>query len=126
MLSEYHYRCCVTGLDVPGLLNASRIAPWSKDEHNRLNPHNGLCLNVLHHRAFDLGLMTITPSGVIRISSDLRASARKSERAAFVAERDGAKIKAPSKFDSSHKLLKYHNKIVFEAKLFAQHPQLGL
>ena len=80
------------GAGCPGLAKRKHIVPWSKDERNRLNPHNELCLNVPHHRAFDLGLMTITPDGVIRISSDLRASARKSERAAFVAERDGEKI----------------------------------
>ena len=50
----------------------------------------------------------------VRISSDLRASARKSERAAFVAERDGEKIEIPSKFEPpSRKFLEYHNQQIF-------------
>ena len=55
VLAAYSFKCCITGLDVPELLNASHIIPWSKDEANRMNPRNGLCLNAIHDRAFDRG-----------------------------------------------------------------------
>ncbi len=41
---------------------------------NRLNPRNGLALNSLHDRAFELGLFTIRPDDyVIEVSPSLRA-----------------------------------------------------
>jgi putative restriction endonuclease len=57
VLAAYNFQCCVTGLEIPELLNASHIIPWSKDEANRVNPRNGLCLNAIHDRAFDRGLL---------------------------------------------------------------------
>ncbi len=51
ILSLYNQKCCITGLSIPDLLIASHVIPWSKDEKNRLNPRNGLCLNAMHDRA---------------------------------------------------------------------------
>ena len=113
VLSAYRGRCCVTGLAVPELLNASHIIPWRENEHERLNPQNGLCLNALHDRAFDRGLMTITPDGVVQISSRLLAAARESEKAAFIAESDGREIEAPAKFPPGREFLEHHNRNVF-------------
>ena len=48
ILSSYNQRCCITGLSVPDFLVASHIVPWKKDEKNRLNPQNGVCLNSIH------------------------------------------------------------------------------
>ena len=59
VLATYNNTCCITGINHPELLVASHIVPWSKDEQNRLNPTNGLCLNALHDKAFDRGLITI-------------------------------------------------------------------
>lgn len=60
VLSSYENRCCITGIAFPELLTASHIVPWSDDPKNRLNPSNGLCLNSLHDRAFDRGLISIS------------------------------------------------------------------
>ena len=113
VLSAYRGRCCVTGLGVPELLNASHIVPWRENERERLNPQNGLCLNALHDRAFDRGMITITPDGVIRISPRLLAAARKSDKSAFIAESDGREIEPPAKFPPERKFLEYHNRNVF-------------
>ncbi len=59
VLSAYESRCCISGLSEPRLLVASHIVPWRIDPANRLNPKNGLCLSLLHDRAFDLGMITI-------------------------------------------------------------------
>ena len=48
ILSSYNQKCCVTGLSISDFLVASHIIPWAKDEKNRLNPHNGLCLCILY------------------------------------------------------------------------------
>jgi putative restriction endonuclease len=71
VLASYNFKCCITGLGIPELLNASHIIPWSKDEANRVNPQNGLCLNAIHDRAFDRGLLTVTPEFKIKISKSI-------------------------------------------------------
>jgi putative restriction endonuclease len=71
ILSSYNMKCCITGLSVPDLLVASHIVPWAKDEKNRLNPHNGVCLNAIHDKAFDKGFITITTDYKIKVSQQL-------------------------------------------------------
>ena len=73
VLSAYNNRCCITGLAVPALLTASHIVPWASDASNRLNPRNGLCLNTLHDRAFDRGLLWVDDDFVVRFSAKLRS-----------------------------------------------------
>ena len=61
VLNAYGNSCCITGIQCPGLLIASHIKPWSVSDSKteRTNPRNGLCLNSLHDKAFDKGLITI-------------------------------------------------------------------
>lgn len=59
ILASYKSTCCITGINHPSLLVAGHIIPWSIDEKNRMNPRNGLCLNSLHDKAFELGLIGI-------------------------------------------------------------------
>ncbi len=72
VLAAYNFQCCITGLEIPELLNASHIIPWAKDVANRVNPRNGLCLNAIHDRAFDRGLLTITPDFTVKISNSIK------------------------------------------------------
>lgn len=58
VLNAYGGRCAVTGLSVRDLLVASHIIPWSEAAGHRLDPRNGIALNALHDRAFDLHLIT--------------------------------------------------------------------
>lgn len=69
ILSSYNLKCCITGLSISEFLVASHIKPWKDDEKNRLNPHNGLCLNSIHDKAFDKGYITITPDYKIKVSN---------------------------------------------------------
>lgn len=71
VLAAYDYKCCITGLEIPELLIASHIIPWSKDGADRVNPRNGLCLNVIHDKAFDRGLITVTPEFAVKVSESL-------------------------------------------------------
>ena len=75
VLSSYNQCCCITGINNPLLLQASHIVSWSKDENNRTNPENGLCLNVLFHKAYDENLLGITPDYEIMIAEDFIGSA---------------------------------------------------
>jgi putative restriction endonuclease len=115
VLAAYDFKCCITGLGIPELLNASHIIPWSKDEANRVNPRNGLCLNVIHDRAFDRGLLTITPEFKIKISKSIKRNDVDSAMQDFLFRYDGSEIKMPTRFLRDASFLKYHNKSVFRA-----------
>jgi putative restriction endonuclease len=113
VLSAYDFSCCVTGIDIPELLIASHIIPWSKASKDRLNPRNGLCLNALHDKAFDKGLMTITSDFKIKISSSIltKSSAPVS---LWIASFEGKSIVAPQRFMPTREFLEYHNKNIFQ------------
>ena len=110
VLATYNHSCCITGINNPELLIASHIVPWSKDEKNRLNPMNGLCLNALHDKAFDSGLITISADDyTIKISSKLKKkNATQSIEQNFL-NMEGKVIRLPDKFLPAKELLKVHN-----------------
>lgn len=112
ILATYNYKCCITGIDNTDLLIASHIVPWSKDEKNRLNPMNGLCLNALHDRAFDKGLITISADDyTIKVSSKLKKNGSVESIEMNFIKLDGAKIILPDKFLPSKEFLKIHNNL---------------
>lgn len=113
VLAAYNFRCCITGLEVPELLNASHIIPWSKDEANRVNPRNGLCLNAIHDRAFDRGLLTVTPNYKVKISSSVKQKIPNTALQDFLLRYDGVEINKPERFLPELKFLKYHNSNIF-------------
>lgn len=112
VLASYSFRCCITGLAVPDLLNASHIIPWAVNMKNGMNPRNGVCLNVLHHRAFDIGLITITADHKVRVSQRVKATA--DETGSFLLWKyDGLNIRLPDRFAPEPAFLTYHNENVF-------------
>jgi putative restriction endonuclease len=115
VLAAYDFKCCITGLGIPELLNASHIIPWSKDEANRVNPRNGLCLNAIHDRAFDRGLLTITPEFKIKISNSIKRDNDDSALQDLLLRYEGSEIKMPTRFLPDTNFLKYHNKSVFKS-----------
>lgn len=68
VLNGYGATCCVTGIDEPSLLVGSHIVPWAEDVSQRLNPRNGLCLNALHDRAFEVGLMAVSDDFRVQVA----------------------------------------------------------
>jgi putative restriction endonuclease len=113
VLAAYNYQCCITGLEIPELLNASHIIPWSKDKANRVNPRNGLCLNAIHDRAFDRGLLTITPEFTVKVSKSVKQVSVSNAVQDFLLKYDGLEINKPARFLPDPKFLKYHNRKVF-------------
>ena len=109
VLANYNNTCCITGLQQPELLIASHITSWSKFENNRLNPANGLCLNALHDKAFDIGLITVSANDYkIHLSSLLKKTDNPSIQNNFL-KFDGKKILLPKKFMPSSEFLKINN-----------------
>ena len=113
VLSSYDSTCCMSAIKHPSLLVASHIVPWAKDEQNRLNPANGLCLSALHDKAFDRGLLTVMPDLKIRVSSILREVEEGPLAMAFLMGLDGRSIRVPKKFAPDNEFLRYHNEEIF-------------
>ena len=109
VLSNFNNQCCITGIEIPELIVASHILPWSKDKGNRLNPKNGLALNTLHDKAFDCGLITVTEDLRVKISSRFY----KHEHIESIKENfinyDGKQLISPKKFYPDLDFLKIHN-----------------
>ncbi len=110
VLSSYSFKCCLTGIDIPELLIASHIIPWSKDEKNRLNPQNGLCLNSLHDKAFDRGLIAFDNNYKLILSDVL-----KKKHNQYFSDLEGKQMTLPKKFLPSIEFLEYHHREVFQA-----------
>ncbi len=73
ILSNYDNRCAITGINIPELLVAGHIIPWAESSsEQKLNPENGICFSSLYDKAFDKGLITVSPDDYsIRLSSAL-------------------------------------------------------
>lgn len=113
ILSGYENRCCMTGLADSRLLVASHIVPWAKDEKNRLNPANGLCLSSLHDKAYDRGLITVTPDFLIKVSPQLKAEETNRFAKDYLIGLEGRKIALPRKFLPQRAFLDYHYRELF-------------
>ena len=44
ILNNYSCRCAICNINIPDLLIAGHIIPWSANKKERLNPQNGICL----------------------------------------------------------------------------------
>jgi len=113
ILSNYSSKCCITGLSDKRLLIASHIVPWHRDEKNRLNPRNGVCLSVLHDKAFDQGLITILPDWRIRVAATLRKNTSSAFLSSSILSLEGQRINLPEKFAPDSTFLEYHNNNIF-------------
>ncbi len=72
LLNKYENTCIVTGINIPNLLIASHIKPWSIcTNEERIDPENGLILSPNMDKLFDSGLITFTNEGKMRISKSL-------------------------------------------------------
>lgn len=108
VLAAYENTCIITGLTKPNLLIAGHIRRWSVDEKNRMNPHNGIAINALHDKAFELGFITITPEYVIRVSPKLSKSGPAQAVEELFFQYDGKLIHEPKKFWPDVTFLKEH------------------
>lgn len=113
VLTSYGFRCSLTGLDVPELLNASHIIPWATSVERRADPRNGLCLNVILDRAFDRGLIAFNDDLTVIVSSRLT---RHHEAGGILVPGGlvGRRLNPPSRFDPDPRALEYHRTTIFQ------------
>ncbi len=108
ILSSYENRCALTGITVPQLLIASHIIPWSENENRRADPTNGLCLNVLHDKAFDRHLITFDENCRLVVSSVLKEGKIPEFQTANFVKLEGAKLILPHRFAPDPRALEEH------------------
>ena len=115
VLHNYGGKCCITHICDEQLLIASHIKPWrDATEKEKTDPCNGLCLNGLHDRAFDQGLMTVHIDYTIEISSRLRKEIPEKIYEKYFVKEDGKTISLPLNCGLPKKqYLQYHNNEIF-------------
>jgi putative restriction endonuclease len=113
VLAGYEYRCALSDIAAPELLNASHIIPWNADPHRRADPRNGLALNALYDRAFDRGLITFDESLRLVISPRLRAADPPAAQRQAFHDMEGKPLRLPSRFAPDPAALAYHRERVF-------------
>ncbi|NLI62975.1 MAG: HNH endonuclease [Methanosarcinaceae archaeon] len=113
VLSAYNNTCAITGIKINDYLVASHIKPWAQDKENRLNPHNGICLNSIHDKAFDKGHITINKDYRIIVSNKLKEFYTNKFIEDVFKKYEGHKILIPNKFEPSKEFLEYHNDVIF-------------
>ena len=116
ILRIYDYRCALTGIDIPQLLLASHIIPWKDVSHKkeRLNPCNGICLSALYDKAFDKGLITISPDDyTIQVSSALLEYKTQAYFDKHFGNISGKQIAIPTYYKPDRDFLAYHKEKVF-------------
>lgn len=105
VLGSYNFTCCISGLNLPQLVEACHIVDWRLSVENRTNPQNGLCLNPLFHKAFDCFLLAITPDYKIIVSDKMIQKTASRKFCNYLNEINGTTIKLPIRFLPSKDLL---------------------
>jgi putative restriction endonuclease len=109
ILVSYRNRCALTGIEDKRLLNASHIVPWKDDSEIRVNPTNGICLNVLHDRAFDRHLITFGEDYKMKIASHVPTIARRE-----LEKVDSGRLELPKRFLPDQCFLEQHRRAFYE------------
>jgi hypothetical protein len=114
VMASYGYQCALTGLAIPSLLIASHIVPWSVSSGRRADPSNGLCLNALHDRAFDNGLITLSDDLAVVLSPVLQEESRLGDLSVALVDYAGRSIRVPDRFAPDPAALAYHREHIFK------------
>jgi len=114
VLASYGNRCCLCGMELKPLLVGSHIKPWSvASEEERTDPENGLCLCVLHDKAYDRGLLTVTTDYQVVVSTAVKKSTVKFTQLTLT-DFDNQPIQMPGRFAPKPEYLQWHREKVFQ------------
>jgi putative restriction endonuclease len=114
VLASYNETCCVCGINIADLLVASHIVPWSVSADLRLDPENGLCLCVLHDKAYDRGLLSLSAELQILISPRIRQGVGPFVQV-VLGDFAGKRIRQPMRFMPRLDLLSWHTENIFRS-----------
>jgi len=114
VIANYNTKCAITGIDIPDLLVASHILPWAKNENERLNPENGICLSALYDKAYDRGYISITEKYHVVLSTDLKKKSKHEFFSKYFSHIEGAPIILPKKYLPNKEFLQFHTDTIFK------------
>ncbi|AXG73864.1 HNH endonuclease [Flavobacterium arcticum] len=114
ILTNYRSKCAITGINIPDLLYASHIIPWSKNEKERLNPENGICLSALYDRSFDKGYLSFSDNYKVLLSSKLKEKSNTEYYSKYFASIENTTLIKPIKYYPSKLFLEYHRDEIFD------------
>lgn len=113
VLANYDNKCGLSGIDIPELLVASHIIPWSENKKERLNPENGICLSSLYDKAFDRGLMSFRDDMTSLFSERLESNVGKEYFKQYFEPVRNKKLITPRKFLPNPVFLEWHRDSIF-------------
>jgi len=113
VVANYSGRCAITGIDIPELLLASHIIPWSKNEEERLNPENGICFSALYYKAFDKGLIGLNEKYQILLSSKLKKKNANDYFEKYFAPLENQTLILPQRYFPKKEFIQYHLDEIF-------------
>lgn len=116
VLSNYEERCAISGINITELLVASHIVPWAEStSQQKLNPENGICLSALYDKAFDRGLITISPDDfTVSLSSALLEYESQDYFEKFFSCIRGKELDMPIEHKPNKDFLAYHRDNIFK------------
>ncbi|MBU1052725.1 MAG: HNH endonuclease [Proteobacteria bacterium] len=114
ILGSYSGRCAISGINIPELLNASHIIPWSKNEQERLNPENGICLSKLYDATFDSGLIGIKPDYSVILSTKIKEQSTEVFYDRYFSFISGTQIVLPERYKPRKDFLEFHLDTIFK------------
>lgn len=114
VLVNYSSCCAISKIAVPDLLVASHIIPWSKNETERLNPENGLCLSAIHDKAFDKGLIGIDTDLKIILSKELKDHRKLPFFEPYFGQFENKPIEQAGKYLPRREFLEYHLQNIYK------------
>ena len=117
VLANYDNRCALTGIDIPELLVASHIIPWSRNKAERLNPSNGICLSSLYDKAFDRGLMSFDENYKVIFSRRLLDKIHKDYFEKYFKPVYQKQIIQSKRYEINPDFLEWHREEVFDKAL---------
>jgi len=113
ILASYKSRCTVCSLPEVNLLVASHIIPWSVNTSLRMNPRNGICMCVLHDKAFDKGLITISDEYKLLVSKTIKRLTNEVAVQRGFLSYEAIEIRLPDRFIPDKKFIEFHRNNVF-------------
>lgn len=115
VLANYSYKCALSDIDIPDLLEASHVIPWGNNVQERMNPKNGICFSSLYHKAFDKGLISFSDHYHILFSSRLEKNVGKDYYSQFFKPIANRILKTEGlRYPIDPVFLEWHRDCVFE------------
>lgn len=112
IMANYHQRCCITGLNIPCVLQACHIVGWREDKQNRLNPENGLCMSATYHLAFDKHLFSLDEDFRIFLSTSIQDYFTVQITRDYFKNYEGKRIAMPETFKPNQSFLDKHRALI--------------